>query len=77
MPQRERKELEEIIRHSLEKAEQDYKKVSILHVKRIQLSLDEAGEYLDGFNFRLGERECASITEFERMLFEMKEFEHV
>jgi chorismate dehydratase len=75
MPQREREELEEIIRISLEKAEQDYKQVSMLHAKRIQLPLDEAAEYLDGFNFRLGERECAAIAEFERILIDMKELE--
>jgi aminodeoxyfutalosine synthase len=75
MPQCEREELEEIIQLSLEKAEQDYKQVSMLHAKRIQLSLDEAAEYLDGFNFRLGERECEAIAEFERILIEMKELE--
>jgi hypothetical protein len=47
----------------------------VLHAKHLHFPLDEAAEYLDGFNFRLGERECAAIAEFERILIEMKELE--
>jgi aminodeoxyfutalosine synthase len=77
MAQEKKEELREIIRHSLEHAESDYAAIGQFHAKRIHLTREESVEYLDGFNFRIGEREQAAIDEFTKLLSEIETFEHV
>lgn len=70
-------ELIEIIQHSLEHAEEDYSLVGKMHANRIHLTLGESVDYLNGFNFRVGERERAAMTIFQEMLMEVKSMEYV
>lgn len=42
------------------------------HIHQIQISLQEAIEYLQGFNYRLGDREKEAITAFEMLLKEIE-----
>ncbi len=64
-----KEELKEIIERSLSKSELDFVSVAGLHGKEIGWSEHETREYLEGFNFRLGEREREAMQEF-RMLVE-------
>lgn len=61
-------ELKTLIATSLEKAEANFGAVSLLHAKRLGLHLDEAVEYLEGFNYRIGERERQAIEVFEHFM---------
>jgi predicted solute-binding protein len=60
--------LKTLIATSLEKAEADFSAVSLLHAKRLGLQIDEAVEYLEGFNYRIGERERQAIEVFEHFM---------
>jgi aminodeoxyfutalosine synthase len=77
MSQEKKRELEEIIQHSLEHAEEDYASVGTLHAMRINLTSQESVDYLAGFNYRVGERERAAIKEFQDLLFEIEKLERV
>ncbi len=68
LPEKQRDELKSIISHALEKAEEDFDSLGIMHGKSIGLSSHETAEYLGGFNYRLGERESASMDLFQSML---------
>jgi aminodeoxyfutalosine synthase len=61
-------ELSGLIQQSLEKGELDLAGVSAMHAKRIGLTSAEATEYLEGFNYHLGERERKAIGVFEGFL---------
>ncbi|MBI3111435.1 MAG: aminofutalosine synthase MqnE [Ignavibacteriales bacterium] len=61
-------ELSSIIAASLNKGEEDLGTVSLVHAKSLGLASDEAVEYLEGFNYRLGEREKEAIQAFESLL---------
>lgn len=61
-------ELKTLITTSLEKAEEDFGAVSVSHAKRLGLPIDEAVEYLEGFNYRIGERERRAIEVFEHFM---------
>ena len=77
MPAQQRDELLGIIQQSLASAEEDYAAVGQAHAKRINLTIDESVEYLEGFNFRVGERERISIELFQGLLQELESIEHV
>lgn len=68
LPEPQREELKSIISHALEKAEEDFDSLGIMHGNHIGLSSHETAEYLGGFNYRLGERERASMDVFQSML---------
>ena len=57
-------ELSSLIQQSLKKGELDLQGVSAMHAKRIGLTSQEATEYLEGFNYHLGEREREAIDVF-------------
>lgn len=57
-------ELSALIQQSLKKGELDLEGVSAAHAKRIGLTSEEATEYLEGFNYHLGERERDAIDVF-------------
>ena len=68
-------ELTEILQASLKKAEQNYAAAGALHARSIGLTEQECEEYLEGFNFRVGKREYAAITEFEKLLIDLEVME--
>lgn len=68
MPEELKAELKSIINAALEKAETDFGGVSFLHARRLGLKVDEAVEYLEGFNYRVGEREWQAIEVFDSLL---------
>ena len=74
MPAKQKDELLGMIQQSLERAEDNYAAVGASHAKRIGLTSEEAVEYLEGFNFRVGERERISIEIFQGLL---RELEHI
>ncbi|MCX6121534.1 MAG: aminofutalosine synthase MqnE [Ignavibacteriales bacterium] len=76
MPAQRKDELCGIIQQSLESAEENYAIVGQSHSKRINLTSDESVEYLEGFNFRVGERERVSIDLFHGLLHELESIEH-
>ncbi|MGB2869380.1 MAG: aminofutalosine synthase MqnE [Bacteroidota bacterium] len=63
-----KEELREILQTSLEKAEADFRSVGVLHARRLKMSPSESNEYLEGFNYRIGERERVAISTFESLL---------
>jgi CofH subfamily radical SAM domain protein len=63
-----REELTMLIQTSLRKGELDLERISVAHAKRIGWSSGEAMEYLEGFNYHLGEREREAIGVFEGLL---------
>ncbi len=65
-------ELKEIIERSLSKSELDFVSVAGLHGKQIGWSEQETREYLEGFNFRLGEREREAMREFRALVEEVE-----
>jgi predicted solute-binding protein len=70
-------ELSRIIQNSLEHSEEDFSRVGRMYANLVKLTLEESIEYLQGFNFRLGERERAAIDEFQKLLIEAKQTERV
>ena len=63
-----REELSSLIQMSLKKGESDLQSISVAHAKRIGWTAGEATEYLEGFNYHLGERERQAIELFEGLL---------
>jgi chorismate dehydratase len=68
LPDEKREELSSLIQSSLRKGELDLEGISARHAKRIGWSSREATEYLEGFNYHLGERERQAIDVFEELL---------
>ncbi|HLP18354.1 MAG TPA: aminofutalosine synthase MqnE [Bacteroidota bacterium] len=64
-------ELLENIGRSLEKNEALLDTIGTIHGARIQLTSGETAEYLEGFNYRLGEREQSAITLFKKLVAEV------
>jgi len=67
-----KKELKNILSHSLVASEENFAAVGNLHGKQIGLSSDEAHEYLAGFNYRLGEREREAMGLFRELIAEVE-----
>ena len=63
-----REELTSLIQMALAKGESDLESISVSHAKRINWNSDEATEYLEGFNYHVGEREREAMSTFERLL---------
>ncbi len=68
LPQEKRDELSSIIQDALLKGEDDLEGISRSHATRIGLTIEEGTEYLEGFNYRLGEREREAMEVFEGLL---------
>ncbi len=68
LSQEQTEELSLLIQRSVEKAEEDFEAVGLLLGKRIGLTPQEAGEYLEGINYRVGEREKLAIETFQSLL---------
>jgi aminodeoxyfutalosine synthase len=70
LPEETKKELSEIIEHSLSQSEPRYADIGELHGKELGLNRHEVEEYLAGFNYRLGEREKEAMREFKSLVQE-------
>ncbi|MFN0157817.1 MAG: menaquinone biosynthetic enzyme MqnA/MqnD family protein, partial [Bacteroidota bacterium] len=68
LPQTTKDELKEILSVSLEKAEGDFAMIAGQHGDRLGLTNVETQEYLEGFNYRLGEREREAMHTFREMV---------
>lgn len=66
-----KEELQQIILQSLEKGENRLDSIGTLHGRTITLSPSETSEYLQGFNYRLGEREKEAMTIFKKLIEEV------
>lgn len=66
-----KQELKNIIGSSLSKSENKLGKIGSTHGKQIGLSLYETKEYLEGFNYRLGERELEAMKVFNNLVREI------
>ncbi|MBI3195884.1 MAG: aminofutalosine synthase MqnE [Ignavibacteriae bacterium] len=64
--------LKEIITHSLEKSEIDFVADARLHGNEIGWSEEETRQYLEGFNFHLGEREMEAMMEFRSLVLDIE-----
>jgi aminodeoxyfutalosine synthase len=70
MSQEDRKYLTDALAASLEISSENYAAVGGVHGRRIGLSDAETAEYLDGFNYTLGEREREAIQKFAALVEE-------
>ncbi len=66
-----KEELQQIILQSLEKGENQLESIGTLHGRTITLSPSETSEYLQGFNYRLGEREKEAMNIFKKLIEEV------
>ena len=66
------KELQEIILHGLEMGEEHLETIGFLHGEKISFTAKETTEYLQGFNYRLGEREKEAMNIFKTLINEIK-----
>jgi aminodeoxyfutalosine synthase len=64
--------LNESLEDAVSRAEENFERVAASHGKRIGLSSSEIAEYLEGFNYRLGEREREAIRVFRQYLQEIE-----
>lgn len=72
MPEERKLELRNLITHALERSESDLVLVSAPHAKQIGIGLDDAVEYLQGFNYRIGEREREAIDVFSKLFMSIE-----
>jgi aminodeoxyfutalosine synthase len=70
-------DLKEAVRESLEVSESDFVSVAREHGRRIGLTDEETREYLEGFNYRLGERERVAIDLFEKLFADLKQLQEM
>ncbi len=62
-----KQELTHLLESSLGQSEMKLDRVGALHGKRIGLTSSEVREYLEGFNYRLGERERTAMQVFRKL----------
>ncbi|MBI4428969.1 MAG: aminofutalosine synthase MqnE [Ignavibacteriales bacterium] len=72
LPAQQKKEIAALIHDSLETAEQRFDDLGKLHAQCLGLVPSETLEYLEGFNYRIGERERAAMEEFQLLLTKVK-----
>jgi aminodeoxyfutalosine synthase len=70
-PVEKKTELRQLLQSSLEKSEAAYETIGALHGKRIGLTPNETKEYLEGFSYRLGEREREAMEIFRKLFDEV------
>jgi len=71
-PMEVKQQLGEIIERSLGESEAKLGEIGELAGKRIGLTRDEVEEYLEGFNYRLGDREREAMREFRELVEEIE-----
>lgn len=67
LPEDTKRELTQMLESSLEQSESKLDRVGTLHGKQIGLTPSEVQEYLEGFNYRLGERERIAMQVFRKL----------
>ena len=67
LPPETKQELTQVLESSLEQSESKLDRVGTLHGKQIGLTPSEVQEYLEGFNYRLGERERTAMQVFRKL----------
>ena len=70
-PDARKAELLDSISHSLALNESRLDSIGTIHGARIQLTAAETTEYLQGFNYRLGERERSAMKLFKKLVAEV------
>jgi aminodeoxyfutalosine synthase len=70
-PEARKKDLQDSISHSLKQNESRLESIGIIHGARIQLTAEETTDYLEGFNYRLGERERSAMQLFKKLVAEV------
>ena len=71
LPTEKKNELRQLLQTSLEKSEAALETIGALHGGRIGLNPAEAKEYLEGFSYRLGEREREAMGIFRKLVEEI------
>ncbi|MBI1803383.1 MAG: aminofutalosine synthase MqnE [Ignavibacteriae bacterium] len=71
LPEKTKQELSSLIERSLDMSEEHFGEIGELHGKRIGLERKDVEEYLEGFSYRLGEREREAMREFRRLVEEI------
>ena len=66
LPPGKKSELKQVLESSLEQNESKLDRVGALHGKQIGLTPSEVREYLEGFNYRLGDRERTAMQVFRK-----------
>ena len=72
LPKETKEELNNLIEQSVKSAEGKFGVIGELHGTRIGLNRNDVDEYLEGFNFRLGEREKEAMREFRKLVEEIE-----
>ncbi len=72
LPPEIKQDLGEIIERALNKSDGCLGEIGELAGKRIGLTVGEVEEYLEGFNYRLGEREHEAMREFRKLVEEVQ-----
>jgi chorismate dehydratase len=72
LPTETKRDLGEIIERSLNKSDGCLGEIGELTGRRIGLTVGEVEEYLEGFNYRLGEREHEAMREFRKLVEEVQ-----
>jgi len=75
LPAQKKADLKDSVQRSLETSEMDFASVAGKHGRSIGLTEGETREYLEGFNYRLGERERAAIEIFEKLLADLRQLQ--
>ena len=70
-PVEKKTELRQLLQFSLEKSEAALETIGALHGMRIGLTPNETKEYLEGFSYRLGERERGAMEVFRKLFDEV------
>ncbi len=71
LPPESRAEFGAIIDQALAGSEGSYGEIGALRGRALGLSVDEVERYLEGFNFRLGDREREAMREFRKLVFDL------
>ncbi|MBI5471637.1 MAG: aminofutalosine synthase MqnE [Ignavibacteriae bacterium] len=67
-----KEELKKILSNALAKSEERLASVGELHGRQIGLAAEATREYLEGFNYRLGEREREAMGRFRELIEELE-----
>jgi predicted solute-binding protein len=72
LPEATKEELKSILSSSLEKCEENFVPIAGLHGRTLGLTDEETQQYLEAFNYRLGEREREAMSVFRTLVQEFE-----
>lgn len=73
LPEETKRSIASMVGRSLERTDGRYRAIGELHGRSLRLDPEYVEEYLEGFNYTLGEREREAMKEFRRLTVEMVE----